>query len=119
VRTEDSSIAKNIPLPTNRFIINRNSDNTADKCHPGPHSFFPLGRDHELLYLVAMNVSRAVLTNWNIISSAAGVFTNSSSCAGDITANITLSADSTVDMLSLPKSLHPTHLQLSTRHPFW
>lgn len=79
-------------------------------------TLFPLNRDHELLQVVAMNVARAILTNYGIVSSSANFFSTSLSCAG-----ISIAAQAGVMDQSalLPLSLQPTSLQVSITHPFW
>jgi hypothetical protein len=81
-------------------------------------AYFPLTRDHDLLYVLEFNVSRAILTNYDLICTASAWFTNSFTGCGTEPA-IPLSALATIDFVPLPKALEPTALQLAIPHESW
>jgi hypothetical protein len=78
-------------------------------------TYFPLTRDHELLSVIELNVSRAVLTNYSIISS----IDPSSCCLGLRTFQLPQSHSGSVGASVLPIPLTPTLLQQQVPHFGW
>jgi hypothetical protein len=82
--------------------------------------YFPLTRDHALLHVIALNVSRAILTNWEIVSTVNFRFTTSyASCTGGISIVAPPLPSLDLTYVTLPKALEPTPLQLIMPHPNW
>ncbi|KAK5991097.1 hypothetical protein PT974_09375 [Cladobotryum mycophilum] len=89
--------------------------------------YFPITPDHRLLHVVAVNVSRAVLTNYFIITSIAP--SSSDCCSGRRVLELECPVDSmacpdpyrdgSVSQIPFPPSLVPTKLQQSIPHAGW
>ncbi|KAJ4319337.1 hypothetical protein N0V84_006422 [Fusarium piperis] len=77
--------------------------------------YFPLTRDSQLLHVIAFNVSRAILTNYFILSTIPLETTRF--CT--VFRVFTLPAPGTEVEITLPASLMPTPLQEQVAHPGW
>ncbi|KAJ4157716.1 hypothetical protein NW754_009365 [Fusarium falciforme] len=77
--------------------------------------YFPITPDSRLLHVISFNVSRAILTNYFILSTIPLETTRFCS----ICRVFTLPAPETGVEITLPVSLMPTHLQEQVPHPGW
>ncbi|RSL88527.1 hypothetical protein CEP51_001683 [Fusarium floridanum] len=77
--------------------------------------YFPLTRDSQLLHVIAFNVSRAILTNYFILS----VIPLETTRFCSVCRVFTLPAPGAEVEVTLPASLMPTPLQEQIPHPGW
>ena len=112
------------PLPTlpstsaanGKDEVGRQTYRNIGEYHGTTSFYFPLPKDQALLHVIAFNVSRAVLTNYDILSPSQQFFpTSYSCCSNTVSPPKELSAWAPV----IPKSLEPTILQLRVPHPRW
>ncbi|KAH0523711.1 hypothetical protein TsFJ059_008678 [Trichoderma semiorbis] len=87
---------------------------------PSHQVYFPLTPDHRLLYVIVLNVSRAVITNFFILSSISPI----ASTMCDVRRTFSLSdlkcAPQNLDGTpAIPPAFTPTRLQAEIPHPGW
>ncbi|KAL6813302.1 hypothetical protein GGI42DRAFT_314118 [Trichoderma sp. SZMC 28013] len=87
---------------------------------PSHQVYFPLTPDHRLLYVIVLNVSRAVITNFFILSSISPI----ASTMCDVRRTFSLSdlklAPQNLDgSPAIPPAFTPTRLQEEIPHPGW
>ncbi|KAL7823406.1 hypothetical protein V8C26DRAFT_386422 [Trichoderma gracile] len=89
-------------------------------AYPSHQVYFPLSPDHKLLYVIVLNVSRAVITNYFILCSitplAASMCDNRRVFALSDLAMAPQNLDGTP---AVPPSFVPTELQQVAPHPGW
>ncbi|KAH8807314.1 hypothetical protein F5884DRAFT_340278 [Xylogone sp. PMI_703] len=104
------------------------SSHPKSKVDPPSSLYFPLTQDHKLLYVIALNVSRAVLTNYSIISRIASLSSSSACCSKrrllpppptNSQSNLPHQHNTCSDSYTLPPSLYPTQLQQQVPHFGW
>ncbi|KAL7900809.1 hypothetical protein HDV63DRAFT_369713 [Trichoderma sp. SZMC 28014] len=82
--------------------------------------YFPLSPDHQLLYVICLNVSRAIITNYFIMSTIAPETTSSCISRRTFTIEDFSEAPRNLDgTRSMPPSFMPTKMQQEVPHPGW
>ncbi|UKZ82364.1 hypothetical protein TrVFT333_010152 [Trichoderma virens FT-333] len=91
------------------------------KRGPRSHQFyFPLTPDHKLLYVIVLNVSRAVITNFFILSSISTLaYTMCDSRRVFTLSDLKLAPHNLDGTPAIPPSFTPTRLQQEVPHPGW
>ncbi|KAF2096940.1 hypothetical protein NA57DRAFT_78529 [Rhizodiscina lignyota] len=92
-----------------RSAVIRIEDRLASLC-------YPISADHKLITLIALNVSRAVLTNYGILSNAQWHFPASYSCCSE---RLSPMPPPPKTLAPVPKALESTSLQQCIPHPSW
>ncbi|RFU75830.1 hypothetical protein TARUN_6402 [Trichoderma arundinaceum] len=87
---------------------------------PTNQVYFPLTPDHKLLYVIVLNVSRAVITNYFILLTIAPVATHMCEIRRTFTLDDFTQAPQNIDGTpAIPPAFTPTKLQEEVPHPGW
>ncbi|PTB67902.1 hypothetical protein BBK36DRAFT_1167201 [Trichoderma citrinoviride] len=88
--------------------------------YPSDQVYFPLTPDHKLLYVIVLNVSRAVITNYFILCSITPIA--ASMCDSRrvfALSDLALAPQNLDGTPAIPPSFTPTELQQVVPHPGW
>lgn len=96
-----------------------NSDTITSTETASPIILFPLSPDHQLLFLIEENVSRAILTNYYMYTLARSRFPASFTCIPMILPPPPPQHAYENPTSPIPPSLEPTEIQLTVPHPAW
>ncbi|KAL7910110.1 hypothetical protein GGI35DRAFT_447880 [Trichoderma velutinum] len=87
---------------------------------PSHQVYFPLTPDHRLLYVIVLNVSRAVITNFFILSSISPIASTMCDCRRTFSlSDLKLAPQNLDGSPAIPPSFTPTRLQAEIPHPGW
>ncbi|TFB02103.1 hypothetical protein CCMA1212_005960 [Trichoderma ghanense] len=90
-------------------------------AYPSHQVYFPLSPDHKLLYVIVLNVSRAIITNYFILCSisplAASMCCDSRRVFG--LSDLAMAPHNLDGTPAIPPSFTPTKLQQVMPHPGW
>lgn len=87
---------------------------------PSHQVYFPLTPDHKLLYVIVLNVSRAVITNYFILCSIESIATTFCESRRVFALSDLAQAPHNLDGTpAIPPSFTPTRLQQEVAHPGW